>query len=147
MENIRKLNSIWEKYTHFLRVNQGAVDVLIHFCKGLSSRMETPWSQIPAVNCNHSRWDSTWTMGYPNVSMTSWDSQWNEIYLVKAINWTQDLANFNIRPIWLRGVSILLLGSTYLVTSCPWTAINWSYVCWYLSNIRSGQELNRLLSP
>ena len=41
-------------------------------------------------------WDSTWTVGYPDVSMTSWDSQWNEIYLVKAIKWTQDSANFNI---------------------------------------------------
>ena len=37
------------------------------------------------------RWqDSTWTMGYPDASMMSWDSQWNEIYMIKANNWTQD---------------------------------------------------------
>ena len=71
-----------------------------------SRRIYFGWCAIPAVNHNRRdvawRRDSTWPMDYPDVSMTSWDSQWNEVYLVRAIDWTQDSANFNACPMkWL----------------------------------------------
>ena len=46
-----------------------------------------PQCEIPAVAVDRRyaapQRDSTWTVGYPDVSMTSWDSQSNGIYLVK----------------------------------------------------------------